>query len=112
MTLQRIQLNGTLAADAYRSLADLFGFLGMQATIVEGFVQAQTNGATVRIVPRGATAPATGDSGLVLGVNAAIGLGPVQTIDAGVRLDEVWVRNTTAGSNSLLIFWGVLEVGG
>lgn len=109
MVLQRVSLDGTLAADAFRSLADLFGFLGTKATIVEGFIQAQTNGATLRIVPRGSPAPATADKGFALAAGAAAGLGPVRHLEAGARLDEIWVRNTTAGSNAVLVFFGIVE---
>lgn len=110
MAIQRVTLSGTLTADAYRSLADLFGFSGTRANIVEGFLQAQTFAGTMRIVPRGSPAPATADGGLALIAGAAIGLGPIKALDAGVALEEVWVRNTAAGSNAAFLFWGVLEV--
>lgn len=109
MARQRVTLTGTLAADAYRSLADLFGFLGTQAVIVEGVIQTQVNGATVRTLPRGSPAPATADAGLSLAAGAGIGSGPIHALDAGIRLDETWVRNTTVGANATVVFFGVLE---
>lgn len=110
MALQRVVLTGTFAADAFRSLADLLGIVGSQAVIVEGFIQAQGFGATLRIEPRGSPAPDTAAGGFQLTSGAAIGLGPIKAMDAGVRLDEVWARNSSAGSNATLAFWGVLEV--
>lgn len=110
MVLQRGTFSGTLAADAYRSLMDLLalGVGGSAAgvTILGGILQAQTNGATVRIVPRGSPAPATADAGTTLAAGAGIGL---QATDQW-RLDEIWVRNTTAGQNATLVFTGSVEV--
>lgn len=106
MAIQRTTLDGTLAADAYRSLADLLGFQGSRARVLGGVLQAQLNGATVRIVPRGSGVPATADAGTKLAADAPLGF---QASDE-VMLDEVWVRNTTAGSNARLVFTGTLEV--
>lgn len=109
MALQRGTYSGTFAADAYRNLLDLFGLgIGGSANgfdIVGGILQAQTNGATIRIVPRGSPAPATADAGTALATGAGVGL---QMTDQW-RLDEIWARNTTAGSNATLVFTGTLE---
>lgn len=110
MVLQRGTFSGTLAADAYRNLMDLLGLgVGGSANGVEvvgGVLQAQSKSATFRIVPRGSPAPATADLGTDLAAGAAIGL---QATDQW-RLDEVWVRNTTAGQNAILVFSGSVEV--
>lgn len=108
--IQRNTFSGTFAADAYRSLADLFaisvGGSAQGVSIIGGVLQAQTNGVTLRVVPRGSPAPATADPGTTLAVGAAIGL---QATDAW-RLDEIWCRNTVAGSNATVVFSGSVEV--
>lgn len=109
MALQRGTFSGTFAADAYRNLLDLFGLgVGGAANgfnIVGGLLQVQTKNATVRMVPRGAPIPATADGGTDLSPGAGVG---IQLTDQW-RLDEVWVRNTTAGQNATVVFTGTLE---
>lgn len=111
MALQRGTFSGTFAADSYRNLVDLFG-LGIGGANVNGFdiiggvIQAQVKGATLRVVPRGSTAPATTDPGTDLAVGAGLGF---QMTDQWA-LDEIWVRNTTAGQNATVVFTGTLEV--
>lgn len=97
--------DGTLAADGYRNLLDLFGLGVAHVNVVGGLLQAQTNGATVRIVPRGSPKPSDADAGTTLAAGAGIGF---QESDF-IRLDEIWVRNTTAASNARLVFTGTLE---
>lgn len=106
MPVQRGTFSGTFAADAYRNLMDLFALGQAKADVVGGLLQAQTNAAVVRIVPRGSPAPATGDAGILLAASSGIGL---QLTDQW-RLDEVWVRNATAGSNATMVYTGTLEV--
>lgn len=108
MALQRGTFSGTFAADDFRNLLDLFALGGQYPNglqIVGGLLQAQSNGATVRIVPRGSPAPATADAGSALSAGSGVGL---QMTDQW-RLDEVWVRNTTAGQNATVVFTGTLE---
>jgi len=106
---QRGTFTGTFTADTYRNLVDLFG-LGLGGfpqgvQIVGGFLQAQGQGATFRMVPRGSPAPATAEGGNTLSAGAGIGL---QKTDEW-RLDEIWMRNTTAGSNATVVFTGTLD---
>lgn len=107
---QRTTRSGTLAADAWRRLNDLLGLnVFTKARILEGFINIQTNGATLGIFPD--SAPDTADAGFAISAGAAIGLGPAKDSDAAWALEDIWVRNSTAGSNATVVFTGVLEVG-
>ena len=96
----------TFAADDYRSLADLSGELGGAVVLVEGFIQAQTNSLTVRFGDE--TTPAATAPGLVLGIGSVAGIGPT-TPGAAWPLSRIWVRNTTAGSNGLVVAIGTVS---
>lgn len=109
MALQRGTFSGTFAADAYRNLVDLLG-LGVGGSpagfsILGGMLQAQNFGVTMRMVPRGSPAPATADPGTAITAGSGIGL---QATDQW-RLDEIWVRNSAAGSNATVVFTGTIE---
>ena len=109
--LQETTLQGTLAADAYRSLVDLFGFPGQtRVFIVEGFVDIALNGATFRVVPPGTPPPATADPGSPRAAGGVMGFGPASGVYKGYPLHALWVRNTTAGSNAQIIAQGVFRM--
>lgn len=96
----------TFTADGYRSLASLAGTEGQAPALTEGVVQAQSNGATLRFGDE--TTPAATDPGVALAVGAALGIGPVKDPAAAWPLSRVWVRNTTPGSNALVVVAGVV----
>lgn len=90
----------TLADDNYHSLAQLFGFLGARWEMYDGWVYAVTNGLTFRYGDE--TAPGATDPGGPIPASGGI------TVDNaaegnGYRLDLLWVRNTTAGSNAVVV---------
>lgn len=99
--------------DNYRTVADLFGVAGISvgAKLVEGFIQALTNGATLYVASDTTDVPGPTDPGFSLAVGAGQGWGPAYRSDAALDLANVWVRNTTAGSNATVIVQGIFDVG-
>lgn len=78
--------------------------------IVEGTFNVLLFGATMAMVERGSQRPTLATvPGQQYAVGAFLGLGPTREKGAGYRLDELWVANTTAGSNARIVFVGVVE---
>lgn len=100
-------LLGTEADDAYHSVVELFGFPQLVARIVAGTLQVQGFGATLRYNPRRTPAPDTTLGGTAIAAGAGLGY---QASDRA-RLDELWLRNTVAGSNATIVFSGTWEAG-
>lgn len=96
----------TLADDNYHRFSDLVG-ADKGLAMLEGFLGAQTNGFTWRIGP--STTPAATEAGDPIVANSGRGFGPVRDVLAGWWLDELWVRNTLAGSNATVVLNAVLE---
>lgn len=90
--------SATLTDDAYHSLAELFGLLGAVRRVKDGFLYALTNGATW--LYGNETTPTTATAGGPIATGAGVVLGTGKP--PGWRLDRIWVRNTTAGSNATL----------
>lgn len=88
----------TMTDDAYHRASDLFGVRG---AIIEGSIEAQTNGLTYRYGDE--AAPETGAGGSAIAAGSGRGLGPVRSPEAAWRLDRLWVRNTAAGSNGVFV---------
>lgn len=106
MGRHHVTLSGTLAADTFRALVDLFGFPSVTPVrIVGGTLTVAGNPAVIRIVAAGSPAPATADPGTDVAADAGIG---IQESDDWY-LSELWVRNGTAGSNATVTFSGTLE---
>lgn len=104
---QPLSIVHTFAADAYRSLADLAGEPSGNRVLVEGFIQAQTNGITLRLGDK--TMPGATDGGIAIAAAGGLGVGPVKDRSAAWPLGSIWVRNTTAGSNAVLVVQGVVD---
>ncbi len=100
--------SGTLAADAFRSLADLCLSDPNRIEDVimgEGFVGVTGNAAVLLYGPE--TNPATTDGGITVAVNGGVAVGPVRDPRAGWDLRRWWVRNATAGANATVAINGV-----
>lgn len=109
--LQETTLQGTFAADAYRSLVDLFSFPGeTRVYIVEGFIDIALNGATFRVVPPRTPPPATADPGSPRASGGVMGFGPASGKYKGYPLHSLYARNTTAGQNAQVIAQGVFRI--
>lgn len=91
------------AADTWKSFAELVGNPSIPVVMTEAFIAAVTNSAYLRIQP---FRPATGDVGAVVNADGAAGLGPVSPL-SGYPLQEVWVRNVSAGSDAVVVVTGV-----
>lgn len=95
-------ITATLADDLYHSLAELGGLQGGKARYaLELVLQAQTNGMTVRFGDD--SQPATAAVGVDITAGSGNTWGPARDKEAAWRIDQVWVRNTTAGSNARVI---------
>lgn len=106
--MQRIGAAVAMSDDAFHSVADLIGFdLAGGPALLEGFIQAQSFGLVVRFGDQ--STPPTAAGGLALTAGTAIGVGPVRDSRASWPLDQVWVRNATAGSNATLAVIGIAE---
>lgn len=103
---QRIGVAVALADDDFHSISDLIGFdVASGPFLLEGFIQAQTFGLIVRFGDQAQPPKALGGLSLVAG--GALGVGPVRDPAASWFLNELWVRNATAGSNATLCVVGV-----
>lgn len=107
--LQRITRSFT-AGDDYRTVADYLGLpSGVPLRLVEGWIQAQTNGLTFFVSEPGINQPtAAANPGIAVTAGGAPGTGPTSPDAALYDLGTTWVRNTTAGSNSTVVVSGVL----
>lgn len=107
---QRVTKGGTLTTDDWRRLNDLLGLnVFTKARILEGFINVTLFGGTLGLFPE--TAPVAADDGMSIPVGASIGLGPAKDSDSAWPIEEIWVKNTTAGNNAKFTIVGVLEVG-
>lgn len=94
--------SATLADDDYHRVADLLSFRGFRGVyMLEGFLSAVSNGLT--FVYPSQTQPPAAEAGTPLAVGASAGFGPVQSKEIAWDLRELWVRNTTAGSNATVV---------
>lgn len=73
--------------------------------VVDGTVMPDTFGVTYAAQP--GTPAAT--TGIALSVGQPLNMGPRTVRGAGWRLDEVYFRNTSAGSNGFVTFVGVVD---
>lgn len=100
-------LEHTFADDAFHRVSDLAGQPGNDVRMLEGFIEAQTNGVKFRYGPD--SQPSATDGGGLISANSGRGVGPVRDVNAAWDMRRLWVRNATAGSNALLVMNGVVE---
>lgn len=105
--IQEVTESGPVT-DSYTRLLDVVGLNSVaRLEVVEGFLTFQSFGATVYY---GTTKPPASAAGTQWGAGSGFGLGPRRDKGAGWRLDRVWVKNTTAGSNAVAVVQGLVEV--
>lgn len=114
-TLQEVSANGTLASDNWRAVTDLLGIPAKTAriNIKEGFLNVLLFDAVFMYVMEGGAAPSTSSSSggdVIRAANSMSTFGPSWTPGQGYRLDRLYVRNSSAGSNAKLAFEGTVEV--
>jgi hypothetical protein len=111
--LRRETLGGTLANDGWARLIDLLGLpQGEGVGVPEGTLQPQGFGIVLRAQAKTSPAPvATGVGAVTIGIRIAadqpFNMGPTNPGQC-IRLDEMWVRNLTPGSNATVVFMGQL----
>lgn len=94
--------------DSYEPLATLLNLPpGSPTEIVVGDINVQVSGMTYVLVPRGSKPDAAE-------VGVQYPAGTVRTFDGsgavaggGMRLDEMWVKETTGGGGAVVVFSGV-----
>jgi hypothetical protein len=91
------------ADDDWESIAELGGFPGIPVVLIEALVGAITNAAYIRYQP---LRPETGEVGIQISAGAGAGFGPVQPV-SGYPLQQIWVRNVSAGSDATIVATGV-----
>ena len=97
--------NPVAVPDGYQSLASLLGLTGSNVRLIEGFLQAQTSGVTLRFGD--STTPPTAAGGLTIAAGGAIGVGPVKESNAAWPLGRIWVRETISSGGATISVLGV-----
>lgn len=93
--------------DEYRTLAQLAGVANLETTMVEGLLQAQGGGITMRLGDKGRPEKTAGGTSFPSGGGS--GWGPVSERAAGLPFSKIWLRRTTEGAAASIVVTGVME---
>lgn len=105
----KVRITATFTAtDSYLQLSQAASSLPLYFTeATEGVFSFQDNPMEV-VMKEDSTAPVAADRGTRWPAGSYLGVGPVTEQGAGFRLDQMWIRNQTAGSTSVVVFQGVV----
>lgn len=80
----------------------------IEGMVVNGVFSFEANGVQVAILAKGVSPTQVNTTGQAWPVNSFRGEGPNVDPGSGVYLQEIWVKNTTPGSNGRVVFTGTV----
>lgn len=106
MPVRRVTLRATVA-DTFKRVIDLISpaSSAIEGALIDGVLTFETNGLLLATLPKG-TSPGTETAFQTWPANSFIATGPE---GKGYQIEELWVKNSTAGSNAVVAYTGAIE---